>query len=69
MVQVLKALEAAQKEPKAPLSDMFTDGKTAAAEKPLLACSATSDQFAQFHSVVLQSNWLSGILNGDCLHQ
>ncbi len=26
-MQVLKALEAAQKEPKAPLSDMFTDGK------------------------------------------
>jgi len=37
MLQVLKALEAAQKEPKAPLSDMFTDGKTAAANNNI-AC-------------------------------
>ncbi len=36
MLQVLKALEAAQKEPKAPLSDMFTDGKTAAANNNIV---------------------------------
>ena len=29
VIQVLKALEAAQKEPKAPLSDLFTDGELA----------------------------------------
>lgn len=36
-MQVLRALEAAQKEPKAPLSDLFTDGM-------LAACTTVSKQ-------------------------
>lgn len=36
-VQVLRALDAAQKEPKAPLSDLFTDGKDLCVHKSTLA--------------------------------
>lgn len=37
-VQVLRALDAAQKEPKAPLSDMFTDGNDHCMHDSLLQC-------------------------------
>ena len=69
MFQVLKALEAAQKEPKAPLSDMFTDGKAAATNQKMLACCAISNHLVHFHSVISQLDWLSSIFNSDYIHQ
>lgn len=43
---MLKALEAAQKEPKAPLSDMFNDGKFTAKEPRVLCnlCAACTNR-------------------------